>query len=302
MDIQELKEIIDCMPKGRTFFPYYQNRYAPMLLAWIIGEYGKVSDIKQSRYAGLLDKPPVKNLLATSGKGTLSADALSLAWAEPHDQFLLTLGQWGGDSPRWQQTSRAGYNLVLQLNVHEGYRKAFTKYLPEDYQYLLEYSFHPVLNKGERELFRQTLGWVRMDIDFATGEALIEEIQSDWIRDLQMLKKECATDAKSKAMYHYSGFVIERFGKIWDEALLCAALWFLIEEMGLTTIWYHTFETGNQLKRIKYRQPPRSLYSKLPRKFCFTETSDQPLFLSRDKSYRRFARAYKEPRWFQMQM
>ena len=302
MKNQEVQEIIQCMPKGRTFFPYYKDRYAPMLLRWMFGEQFRVSEVKQSRYAGLLEKPPVKNLLATSGNGTLSAESLSLTWAEPHEQFLLTLGQWGGESVRWQQTSRAGFNLVLQINMHEGYRKAFDHCLPTEFSYLFDSIGHPVLEPGKRELFRQTLGWVRLDIDMSTNEALIEEIQSDWIKEVYFLKNQCKSQAEFKQIYGYSCFVINRLGKIWDEALLCAALWFLREELGVTSIWYHTFDSGNQLKRIKYCKPPRSLYSKLPRKFYFTETRDQPIFLSKDKSYRRSIKGLNEPRWFQMQV
>jgi len=312
MNIHELDEIIACMPKGKTYFPYFQGRYAPMLLAWMIDDQCKVSDIKSSHYSGLLQKPPVKDVLAQSGNGTLSADTLNMAWSEPHDQFLLTLGKWGGESRRWQQTTRSGHNLVLQLNVHEGYGKAFEAYLPEHYKFLLHWSDHPVLNRGERELFRQTLGWVRLDINLPTGEALIEEIQSDWIRDLRTLQRRVRNNKDFAKINHYCGFVINRFNKIWDEALLCSALWFLREEIGIKKIWYHTYDSGNQLKKIRYSYPPKSLYTKLPRKFCFTETCDQPIFLSNDKSYRRSLKYYQasksktklnhQPRWFQMQM
>ena len=91
MNIQQLDEIIACMPRGKTHFTYYQGRYAAMLLSWVIDDHSTVADIKRSRYAGLLEKPSVKEVLATSGNGTLSADTLNLAWAEPHERFLLSL-------------------------------------------------------------------------------------------------------------------------------------------------------------------------------------------------------------------
>jgi len=90
-------------------------------------------------------------------------------------------------------------------------------------------------------------------------------------------------------------FIQHRLNKLWDEALLSAALWFLKEELGVTTIWYHTFATGNKLKRIKYTPPPRSLYSKLPRRFCFTETSEHPDFMLHDKSFRRVIKRIDSP-------
>ena len=41
-----------------------------------------------------------------------------------------------------------------------------------------EWWSHPVRQDG-----RHTLAWARMDVDLDAGEALIEEIQSDWIRE-----------------------------------------------------------------------------------------------------------------------
>ena len=40
--------------------------------------------------------------------------------------------------------------------------------------------FHPVASGGEL-----TLAWSRIDLDLDRGEALVEEIQSDWVRDAQ---------------------------------------------------------------------------------------------------------------------
>ncbi len=306
MNIEQIDEIIECLPKGRTLFPYFPGRYAPMLLSWLFDDACTVEQVKRSRYAGLLQKPLVQNVLSQHGKSTLCMESLSLAWTEPHEDFLLTLGRWGGEPRRWQQTSRNGHNLVLQLNLHEGYRRSFEKVLPDEYQWRFQGRGHPVMEKGQRNYYRQTLGWVRLDLDFSTGEALIEEIQNDWLRDLLSLQSFCArfsdNEDEYKALFAYTAVVQRRLCKIWDEALLSAALWFLKEELGLTTIWYHTFDTGNRLKNINYGYPPRSIYTSLPRKFCFTKTCEQPIFLSRDKSYQRLARKVSSPQWYQMQL
>ncbi len=306
MNITEIDEIIECLPKGRTFFPYYPGRYAPMLLAWVFNDESTIDEVKRSHYAGLLQKPAVQNILATQGKNTLCTESLSLAWVDPHETFLLTLGKWGGEKRDWQQTSRNGHNLVLQLNLHEGYRRSLERIVPEEYHWWFKDSGHPVMEKGQRAFYRQTLGWARLDIDFTTGEALIEEIQNDWLRDVATVQSMCARthgDTNvSKAVTAYTAFVQQRLSKIWDEALLSAALWFLKEELGITSVWYHTFDTGNHLKNIKQDFPPRSIYSRLPKKFCFTKTFDQPIFLSNDKSYQRVARKVTTLQWFQMQL
>ena len=57
--------------------------------------------------------------------------------------------------------------------------------------------------------------------------------------------------------------------------------YFLKEEIGINTIFYHTFEGGNFLKGIDYaKKPPRSLNTSLPKKFCFELTNQYPAFLS----------------------
>ncbi len=46
---------------------------------------------------------------------------------------------------------------------------------------------------------------------------------------------------------------------IWKEAMLSAALWFIFKELGITTIYYHSYESGCVLKDIEHGRPPRSL-------------------------------------------
>ncbi len=68
---------------------------------------------------------------------------------------------------------------------------------------------------------------------------------------------------------------------VWDEAMVCATLRFIVEELGLRKIFYHTPESGRLYKRIGYSEPPRSVYTDLPRKFCFQRSEEGPEFLRR---------------------
>ena len=70
---------------------------------------------------------------------------------------------------------------------------------------------------------------------------------------------------------------------MWDEAMLAATLWFLRVELGIRWIFYHTFETGNWLKDMIRSKPPRSLYTDLPKQFCFQETYNPPAFIMRSR-------------------
>jgi hypothetical protein len=188
MKRKEAEEIIACLPRGRTLFYYFKDRYALMLLADLVQEGMPVREVKASRYGRLLARPVVKRLVGRLGDGVLTRESDESHWPARPECYLLSLGTWGRDRCRrhcgWCQTSRPGVNLVLQLN--------FSNKHNHPYQRLIDPSAD-----------------------------------------------------------------------------------------------YHTFETGNRLKQISgSRRPPRSLYTALPRRFCFQETDARPGFLLPGKSAR----------------
>ena len=56
------------------------------------------------------------------------------------------------------------------------------------------------------------------------------------------------------------------------------------------------------MKCITERQLPRSLYSTLPRKFCFTLTEEAPEFLLQTSDSRRRARKLKNVCWQRLEL
>ena len=153
---------------------------------------------------------------------------------------------------------------------------------------------HPVLDKGKRRFNHETLAWSRMDIDLARGEALIEEIQNDWLRFAKRWQRcaskqfsctNCRIKSQKDQVSFYLEHILKPYYKIWSEAMLAATLWFLYRELGINKIFYHNYETGCQLKKITGRKPPRSIYTDLPRQFCFTKTTLAPQFLLQDKRF-----------------
>lgn len=305
MKSSDVEEIIACLPQGRTIFPYYRDRYAVLLLQWALKERASIADLKRGRYAPLLKKAAISTVLHSCGDGTVGEPELKLAWAEPSDHYLLTLSHWGNSNRRWQQTSRPGANLVLQLGLRDVYRR-WIEGLYDNPDYF-QFGGHPVRRKGEDRFYRPTLGWVRMDVDLGTNEVLIEEIQSDMLRDMKyeaawLRRRPGRLCRLQKKRLAFCEFMVKRYGKLWTEALLSAALWFIYEELGLTQVWYHSFETGSQLKRIRRSQPPRSLYTTLPRKFYFERTREHPEFLSREGSFKRDRRQFKDIEFYRLRL
>jgi len=314
MDKNLVNEIIACMPKERTIFRYFKGRYAFMLLNSIIGDGDTVMNIKKSSYSSLLDKPEVKIALAMAGKGFVTPKILNSVWPEEIYNFLLTVSCWGSNSHRWDQTSRRGYNLVLQLNFSNQHDGVYKNMVKPDYEALLNSYSHPVLRLKERKYFRETLAWSRIDLDFSKGEALIEEVQCDWLREAKCLLKDVKWYKKnSRVMSSYWGVngklddiinycekILLPYNKIWSEAMLAATIEFIQLELGIKTIYYHSEHTGHQVKKIKYSKPPRSLYSKLPNKFCFTKTNEAPDFLKQDNYFKRVYKKIGNPKWYRM--
>ena len=321
MDKATALEIITCLPKGRTLFHYFKDRYALLLLSYAVGESLKISALRNTAYAKLLHKPLVRELLATTGDGVLTASALLNHWLYDSQTFVLSLTTWGDKRARerrWYQTSRCGHNIVLQLNFSQQHEYHYRRLIKPTVADTFSFDLHPVLQPGQRKLFRDTLAWARIDLDFAHNEALIEEIQSDWVRYASRAarwaqhhkQRGCGQErcdvygigGSNDAVLQYTQQILQPYVVIWREAMLIATIQFIRNELGLQRIYYHDFETGNALKGLNYGKPPRSLYSELPRQFCFKRVQEVPVFLQQDKTTRRVLKKIKAPYFFKLNL
>lgn len=300
MELTVLKEVIEALSGERRVFHYFPDRYAVMLLSDYLGDKAvTIAELKQSPYAKLLNKAPVKEALAMAGGGRLTRQHLALVWQPEALNFVTTLTQWGQGKRgmSWTQMSRSGYHLVLQLNMATDHTQQYQRLLKPEEPHAFNYGGHPVLLEGDRE----TLAWVRLDFDFETNEALIEEIQCDWIREARSAVKHGYCwygDYEQEDLEEYVNEVLSPYMKVWEEAMLAAAIDFIRHELGIEHIFYHSFETGALLKRIKYTKPPRSLYTKLPTRFAFQKTTQDPTFLMQERRVQKIVKRAQEPVWF----
>jgi len=301
MKSQHLDEIIACLPsftKGKTHYRYFRGGYAPQLLSLLLPSQVRLRDLNQTRYASLAKQLSVKPLIAQCGDGILRREQVNAIWQEPSQPFLLSLSRWGGKRSRdWYQTSRFGENLVLQLNLPLQSQRNFTKGIdPSGYDNLNgHWTQHPVQLKDNNAGFRDTLAWSRIDLDFNLNEALIEEIQSDGVRDIKRWAKnyqKCGCKQCQRSLKYVRWF--QRYAQIWAEAMLMATIDFIKTELGIDRIYMHTARSGWQVKKMsKTSHAPRSLYSDLPKKFAFKQTWAAPEFLLQTKPYQQLIR--KQP-------
>jgi hypothetical protein len=296
MDQQTLRMVCSCLDAPRRLFSYGTDEYALYLLGrQVQGGPRRLSEIKASPWAPLLERPLLRQASSNWGDGLLNAGRLALLQSPDPAFFRLTLGGWGHRKQRWDnwaQTSRPGYNLVLQLNFNTDHNHRYRQLLDKEgrHWHPFHYPGHPA--RAGQEF---TLAWARIDLAEDLSAALIEEIQTDWLRAAraevvvfrhkqrdasgrwrEWTEKKSRHNLDLRKVEAYLQQTLARYEAIWAPAMLLAALQLLWEEVGVEQIFYHTYETGCLLKNCR---PPRSLYTSLPKRFCFQSTEEAPAFL-----------------------
>lgn len=302
MNRQDVEEIIACLPSERTMFHYYPDMYCSLILSYVLGAGRKIRWLKGTSFGQLLKRPAMKQAMRKVGGGELTPDLLP--WPSANDEpqkFVLTLGRWGFDHGR-EQTTRTGYNLVLQLNLPGCHDRKLQQMLGgfdfnEDYD-------HPTRPD------KSTLSWARIDVDLDKGEALIEEIQTDWIREAidcadpefwSADYREGNNMPSAEATQQYMTEVLEPYRQLWAEATLSAAIWFIRHELGIRRIYYHSWAGGIEFKNI-YGAPPKHLYEDLPKRFGFSKTRQPPSLVMTERRVRRLANRLKYPYWYLLEL
>ncbi len=302
MEFENYQALRAVLPDGRSLYAYYKDRYSLQLLRYAVREATPVARLREHAVARLLDKPRVKQVLSRCGK-TLTPAQIALADGDPAaEAYLLSIANWGATPGFRVQMSRRGTNLVLQLNFSQAHNRRLRRLLDLAGEVdPFNVGSHPV-HRDARHDRRYTLAWARLDIDLDGGEALIEEIQSDWVRAvarLRMQVEKCGEladwyrqrsgiRAEARAVVEYDETLLAPHRAVWAEAMLSAALFFLREELGIGRVWMHTPESGLVLKRMRRQGcPPSSLYSDLPERFCFQRSRNLPAFLAREREVAR---------------
>ncbi len=313
MTASELQFVKKMLGTGKVGYAYFKDKYVIDMMKLAVKEEISIGAFKKSPFGFLARKEIAQRLLAAAGNGKISPGKLEESRPMDCREFHYTLGSWGQASNKdhdlWYQTSRAGWNLVLQLNFDAFHNHGYYELMKPGKTHPFVYDRHPVRKKGGF-----TMGWVRLDFDFDTGEVLIEEIQNDWLRYVEdqkewvrrhrrEIRKKGGKLPSKLCAVHIDDFLQYRreyvlpYQPIWDEALLNLAINFSVKELGFRKIYYHTHESGNAMKAMpRFSRPPISIYTKLPRKFGFKKTTNYPDFLGKDKRLRKRLRAAKN--WF----
>ena len=304
MDKTTVLNLISTLGNQRRLLWYYPGGYAYWLLADAIGERCAIKTLRDKPIARLLQRGDIKTLLAQCGDGVLRSSQLPSSWHHNAFPLVLKLDIWGGyDDPAWHQTSRPGYNLVLRFDFAGDHMAELHKRFG-NYGWLFNSASHPVASRDDRK--RETLAWARLDIDLDSGEVLIEELQSDWVRDAQWAAKYGWQSANrwisaAEASDYYNR-VLKPIQTSWAEAVLAGTFRFIRDELQVPLVFYHDAHTGPALKGMRYSKPPRSLYQDLPKRFCMSQTDRAPSLLLRHTRCRRVLKRIRPHRFFTYQL
>ena len=300
MDFDTFFNVFSLLSRWEKTFPYHKDRYALMLLEYAAQDGISIAELKRGRYARLLNKPLVRQFLGRHGSSHVHADDIRAYEVPGATRYRIGFSRWPREKSKrcedwtWQQTTRPGYNFVLQLNFPLKHNHRVRRLAGRRVRHM-DPGSHPA--RLDREI---TMAWARIDLDLDHSEALIEEIQTDWIREVVDAARPGPTSASARAWKQYIDELLEPHIRQWDEAMLTAAISYLARHVGIRDIYFHTFQGGAQMKHMRTPswQPPRSLYTKLPRRFCFQETPHAPHFIRKEKAPRvRKALEEKPVRW-----
>lgn len=296
-------------------FPYFADRESAWLLSAQMRDTSRVSDIRGGPLGRFLNRPVLKPLVADCG-GVLrvedvealadpgaafdGADLSPAGWKALGDvydrdwlDFELSFSRWPGEQECncfWAQVSRPRQNLVVQLGFPSDQAALLAKTRSLASRKDFEYADHPVRLNG-----RPTLAWVRVDIEYDAREALIEEVQSDWLKFVGWRVSTLARQQRVRSsrafrlLLEYQAALTRRYAKLWPKAALLAAMSVLHDRLDIKRFWMHQPEGGVLLKGIKGRAPPRSLYTDLPRSFGMEPVRTMPEWLktANRKNFRR---------------
>ncbi len=294
MKLDDLRELRACLPYGRTLFRYEADWYQIMLMEYLLQSGWTAPAIRRSNFARLLEGNRIRNIIAGKGKLHLDANDLTYLHQVGGIPWRLTLDKWDAEGDwRYCQVTRRGFNLVLQVNFPKLHNRIYQHLISKTGRDYFNYPGHPVAN-GEK-----TMAWARLDVDRENGEVLIEEVQSDWVRSAKRFEKHprnlhSRLESENRQLRkqlrrtstkilgdirHYVDLVLPAYTQSWQETVLASVLFFSIRELGVTNVFMHDFDTGNRLKNISpsWGLPPRSIYTSLPKKFCFRKTDRTPI-------------------------
>ena len=228
----------------------------------------------------------VSKELILFSKGKIITQNILDAFEEQNNTttFGLEYSGWNFDLQRSIGESQAG-QLVLNIIVPP----SIIHFMKKDRTYELFDKINETSKESGHPYKEDQLGWARLELDEQYHYILVDEIQTDHMNALHKIFKEKYRDETyAETIKHKWKLSDDEFIKIVNNLkeivrpfpdIAIKAISDFARKNGFDTLYWHTYESG---KKIKSNQPPKSLYTTVPKRNFFTPTNEKPFLLDGD--------------------
>lgn len=283
MNKNQWAEVVEVLGQEAKPYHFFPEKYAWDHLNRVTqGQPKKVNALRKEGYGWLLQKPEVKKRMAEFPDGIIDPAQGYSQYPKVSLHVNSTLSKWGTERAGYRkdfQLSRTGYHLVLQMNVARSLSLAYRKKV-QYRDHLPNYFTHPVSKQWD------TLAWARLDFDLEGQSVLIEEVQSDMVREMRWIErksqnKRYSASSEERQLGNRMKLFLDHdfwaYEQYWQECLMALVIQFIDQELGFRSAFMHQWASGCAIKGIQLHMgPPKSLYSRLPKRMGFRKTDERP--------------------------
>lgn len=256
----------------------------------------------------------LKDLISFSKGKTITSDLVNQYLQETQQKFDIEFSPWGSD----QRSLTKHHNkpqLVLNIVANQEFLNEL-KHIIAGPQ-IFDIISHWIGDLGHPQpQNKQGLGWARLELDPNKEFILIDEIQSDHpssCHDLLTNKKgneQVRDQVKSKILENYAEVnlnlkisdnqteelvdrIIRQYLDLFKDFpdIAMQAITQFAQKHGYKKLYYHTYEGG---KKLKSNDPPRSMYTDVPKANLFEPSTQKPFGLEADFLEREAMKAVQE--------
>jgi hypothetical protein len=227
-----------------------------------------------------------KDLIPKSEKTLITSELLE------NFEKKFNKGDYGLSYSAWaglQRSISSAYASIPQLVIHINISGDIISNLEQDYFYSELFDKINKLSKDNNHPHcADQMGWARLELDPNKEFILVDEVQSDhdsfyrelsknalpdyWIKNPLKERFNLSDEQFMEKIKKYPQIINQKdFPNIADKAIVQFA-----RQNGFQKIYWHEYESG---KRIKDNNPPRSLYTDIPRENGYVLTDEKPFGL-----------------------
>lgn len=224
-----------------------------------------------------------KDIIVFAGGKDITDDVLSDFEAQQlSTNYLVEYSGWNDNLQRSVEDNREVGQLVLQIVA----TPEMIEEMSTDKTYELFNLINETSERSGHPAAKNQIGWARLELNEDEEYILIDEIQCDHMNAISRIYKEKYQDSTyEEHMRDKWGLSEEEMKNITEKLkeiikpfplVVTEAISEFAKKNGFKKLFWHTYESG---KKLKHNEPPKSLYTVIPRKNYFQPTEERPFDL-----------------------